>query len=216
MSAQMDITPEISPKRRQVLDAAGRLFLSEGFAAVSMDTVAREAGVSKATLYAYFSGKDALFGAVVSERCASMVGHSRIVSDHDAPLAECLRRQIDFWLRFLISPQALGTYRTVLAEGTRFPDLARAFFRSGPALGLSLIAQWIAEEQRRGRLRQNFDPAKVAPQFIALLRGDLYIKVALGLVPAPSEEAIAAEVDGATDLLLRAFAAPSAWTPDAP
>lgn len=216
MKSQLDPTSEISPKARQVLNAAGRLFLSEGFAGVSMDAVAREAGVSKATLYAYFSGKDALFGAVVAERCVAMVAQSRIVSDHDAPLDECLRRQIDFWLRFLISPGALGTYRTVLAEGGRFPDLAPAFFKAGPAVGLAWIGQWIAEEQRRGRLRQDFDPAVAAPQFMALLRGDLYIKVALGLMPAPSEEAIQAEVNAAADTLLRAFAAPGAWAPAAP
>lgn len=211
MSAQLDTAPPISSdmsaKQRQVLNAAGRLFLREGFAAVSMDAVAREAGVSKATLYAYFSGKDALFGAVVAERCVAMVEQSRIVNDHAASLDECLRRQVDFWLRFLISPSALGTYRTVLAEGARFPDLARSFFEAGPAAGLRWIGQWIAEEQRRGRLRPDFEPARAAPQFMALLRGDLYIKVALGLIPAPSEEAITAEVDAATDTLLRAFAA---------
>ncbi|WP_421991062.1 TetR/AcrR family transcriptional regulator [Roseococcus sp.] len=203
----MDNVDEISPKRRQVLDAAGRLFTSEGFAAVSMDAVAREAGVSKATLYAYFTGKHALFGAVVAERCVAMVEASRIVNDHDAPLRECMRRQVDFWLRFLISPAAIGTYRTVLAEGGRFPDLAHAFYEAGPAAGLRWIGLWIAEEQRRGRLRAEIDPRRAAPQFTALLRGDLYIQVALGLIPVPSEEAIVAEVDAATDTLLRAYAA---------
>jgi TetR/AcrR family transcriptional repressor of mexJK operon len=208
MSDQLVIPAEISPKHRQILNAAGRLFLGQGFAAVSMDSVAREAGVSKATLYAYFSGKDALFAAIVAGRCASMVEQSRLVGGHEAPIAEGLRRQIDFWLRFLISPGALGTYRTVLAEGARFPELGRAFFEAGPAVGLAWIGQWIAEEQRRGRLRPDFDARRAAGQFMALLRGDLYIQVALGLMPAPSEEVIAAEVDAATDTLLRAFAAP--------
>ncbi|MDB5414177.1 MAG: transcriptional regulator [Rubritepida sp.] len=206
MSAQADIIATESPKRRQILDAAGQLFLKDGYAAVSMDALARLAGVSKATLYAYFPGKDALFGAMVAERCAGMLAQDRLISDHDAPLAEAMRRLIDFWLRFLISPDVVSTYRTVLAEGARFPDLARAFFEAGPVMGLGWVGEWIAEEQRRGRLRPDFDPRVAAPQFIALLRGELYIKIALGLVAEPSEEAVAAEVDAATDTLLRAFA----------
>jgi TetR/AcrR family transcriptional repressor of mexJK operon len=212
MSAQLDIAAD-SPKRRQVLDAAGQLFLAEGYAAVSMEAIARVAGVSKATLYAYFPGKDALFGAMVAERCAGMLAQDRFVSDHDAPLAEALRRLVDFWLRFLINRDVVRTYRTVLAEGARFPDLARAFFEAGPVIGLAWVGEWMAEEQRRGRLRPDFAPRVAAAQFIALLRGELYIKIALGLLTDPPEEAIAAEVDAATDLLLRAFAAPEAWSP---
>lgn len=212
MSAQLDIAAD-SPKRRQVLDAAGQLFLAEGYAAVSMEAIARVAGVSKATLYAYFPGKDALFGAMVAERCAGMLAQDRFVSDHDAPLAEALRRLVDFWLRFLINRDVVRTYRTVLAEGARFPDLARAFFEAGPVIGLAWVGEWMAEEQRRGRLRPDFAPRVAAAQFIALLRGELYIKIVLGLLTDPPEEAIAAEVDAATDLLLRAFAAPEAWSP---
>jgi len=205
MSAQLDIAAD-TPKRRQILVAAGRLFLAEGYAAVSMDALARAAGVSKATLYAYFPGKDALFGAMVAERCAGMLAQNRFVSDHDAPLPEALRRLIDFWLRFLINPEVVATYRTVLAEGARFPDLARAFFEAGPKIGLAWIGEWIAEEQRRGRLRADLDARTTGAQIVALLRSELYIKIALGLVKVPSEEAITAEVDAATDLLLRALA----------
>jgi TetR/AcrR family transcriptional repressor of mexJK operon len=208
MSAQLDIPADGSPKRRQILDAAGPLFLKEGYAAVSMDAIARAAGVSKATVYVYFPGKDALFGAIVAERCASMLAQDSFIGDHDKPLPEAMRRLMDFWLRFLIRPEVVATYRTVLAEGARFPDLARAFFEAGPRMGLGWVAQWITEEQRRGRLRQDFSPRAAAAQWMAMLRGDLYIKVALGLLAEPSEEAIAAEVDMATDTLLRAFSAP--------
>src|SRR5215470_3363319 len=53
-------------KAESVLAAAKRAFLAHGFGAVSMDTIAREAAVSKATVYAHFTGKEELFGAVVA------------------------------------------------------------------------------------------------------------------------------------------------------
>ena len=53
-------------KAEAVLAAAERAFLAAGFGAVTMDAIAREAGVSKATVYAHYSSKEALFGAVVA------------------------------------------------------------------------------------------------------------------------------------------------------
>ena len=60
-----DCAADGSPKRRQIVDAAQALFLAHGYGAVSMDAVARTAGVSKATLYAYFDSKDQLFATIV-------------------------------------------------------------------------------------------------------------------------------------------------------
>src|ERR1700735_4974236 len=60
-------------KAESILAAPQRTFLASGFGAASMDAIAREAGASKATLYAYFASKEELFGAVVareSERYA--------------------------------------------------------------------------------------------------------------------------------------------------
>src|ERR1700760_4464083 len=53
-------------KAESILAAAKRMFLEGGFGAVSMDQIAREAGVSKATVYAHFAGKEELFGAVIA------------------------------------------------------------------------------------------------------------------------------------------------------
>src|SRR5271165_4750911 len=61
-------TPAAS-KAESILAAAKRSFLAAGFGAVSMDAIAREAGVSKATVYAHFAGKEELFGAVIAREC---------------------------------------------------------------------------------------------------------------------------------------------------
>src|SRR5271163_2591236 len=53
-------------KAEAILAAAERAFLASGFGAVTMDAIARGAGVSKATVYAHFTGKEELFGAIVA------------------------------------------------------------------------------------------------------------------------------------------------------
>ena len=55
-------------KRQQILDGAGRVFSTLGFDAASMSDVAREAEVSKATLYVYFENKEQLFTRICAER----------------------------------------------------------------------------------------------------------------------------------------------------
>jgi len=54
--------------RTQTLDAAERLFFTDGIAVTGVDAVAREAGVSVVTLYKHFGSKDGLIGAVLSRR----------------------------------------------------------------------------------------------------------------------------------------------------
>ena len=60
---------QTNSKAESILAAAKRSFLAAGFGAVSMDTIAREAAVSKATVYAHFAGKEELFGAVIDREC---------------------------------------------------------------------------------------------------------------------------------------------------
>src|SRR3981081_2343135 len=62
-----DMRQEAVGKAAIILRAARGAFLANGFGAVSMDAIAREAGVSKATIYAHFGSKEELFGAVVAD-----------------------------------------------------------------------------------------------------------------------------------------------------
>ncbi len=196
-----------SRKGEAVLEAAGKLFLEQGYAAVSMDAVAREAGVSKATLYAHFASKEALFGAVVSKRCSVMAETLELARVHDAPLEMALRRVGRHILGFLLSPPVLTMLRIAVAESQRFPDLARAYYAAGPLAGHERLAAWMAEEQRRGRLRADADPRQAAEHLIAMLRGTVLLRGALGIPPAPTEAELDRTAAAAADVIRRAYGA---------
>ena len=193
------------PKPRAILDAAAELFLAHGFAAVSMDAVARQASVSKATLYAHFPGKDALFAAMVAERCDRMSAEASALAGHGDGTEAALRRLCRTVLGFLVAPSTMAIYRTVQAEAVRAPGLAEAFYAAGPGAGLARLARWIAEEQRLGRLRADADPAEAAGHLGALLRGDLWLRAGLGVGLAPDAGAVARAADEAADVFLRAY-----------
>ena len=59
--------PEERAKRRQIIEGARAVFLASGFDAASMGEIARQAGVSKGTLYVYFDSKERLFEAIVED-----------------------------------------------------------------------------------------------------------------------------------------------------
>ncbi|MFO1024383.1 MAG: TetR/AcrR family transcriptional regulator [Acetobacteraceae bacterium] len=200
-----DTVEPASPKRRAILGAAARLFMAEGYGAVSMDAVARAAGVSKATLYAHFGAKDRLFAAIITEACETMrsvdVGDDR----SDLPLREALTRVGRQWLRFLLNDQAMSVRRTVVAEGHKFPELAHAFYDSGPRVTRAWLADWVAREVARGRLACP-EPERAAGQFIALLTSDLVLPATLGIGPRADDAAIEQSVQAAVDTFCRAFA----------
>jgi AcrR family transcriptional regulator len=60
--------PPIDGPRKRIVGGARKHFLAHGFRAVTMDDLAAELGMSKKTLYAHFSGKDALLEAVVADK----------------------------------------------------------------------------------------------------------------------------------------------------
>src|SRR6266478_3022363 len=119
-------------KAESILAAAKRSFLAAGFGAVSMDAIAREAGVSKATVYAHFAGKEELFGAVVGRECeryfAQFSARELDPGDVRASLTVLGCRFLDL----VLSPDAIALHRIIVGEVTRFPALGEVFWRAGP------------------------------------------------------------------------------------
>lgn len=72
--------------RREILEAAGRVFARKGFAAATMDEIAQEAEFSKAALYFYFKNKEELFLSLIHEKFNSL-GEKlrRVTSSEDSP-----------------------------------------------------------------------------------------------------------------------------------
>lgn len=81
-------SPALSRKATQVLEAAKNVFLRDGYSGASMDTVSREAAVSKATLYAHFSSKDKLFAAVIASECERHVRMLEQVEAEKLPIRD--------------------------------------------------------------------------------------------------------------------------------
>jgi len=167
-------------KLELILPAAGRLFRTHGYGATTMDAVAREADVSKATLYVYFSGKRELFAAVIE---AEGDRNSRALIAGEAGQEDMRQKLLRFGraiLALLLAPETVGAYRMVTAEARQFPDIANVFYERGPARLLARLEEFFANAMRSGKLR-SAHPRRAAEQFIGLIRGDLQLRAMLAL-----------------------------------
>ncbi|HUA77364.1 MAG TPA: TetR/AcrR family transcriptional regulator [Acetobacteraceae bacterium] len=194
-----------TPKQRDIAEAATRLFMAQGYAAVSMDAIARAAGVSKATLYAYFASKDRLFASLIGTACTRTGTTSLEFSEGEVDLRGALTQLGDRMLRFMLEPQSLAIYRVVMAEAARFPELGRAFYDRGAGASRRRLAAWLEQQMQAGRLLAR-DPGLAAEQFVGLLRTHLHMRALLGIDPPPSDAEIETTVAAAVETFLRAYA----------
>lgn len=205
MASVMAPSPEAGSKPAQILEAAGRLFLENGYGAVSMDTVAKTANVSKATLYAHFRSKDELFACMVACECRNQMGNLSCDEVNRLEVADALRMIGRRFMQLLLSDKALAAYRVVVAEAHRFPELARAFYESGPARSHEQMTAYLREVDRRGLLRIP-DPDLAAEQFFGLLKAHLHTRFILGIEDQLPESDLHRFINSAVDLFVKGYA----------
>jgi AcrR family transcriptional regulator len=192
-------------KAESILAAAKRMFLESGFGAVSMDALARAAGVSKATVYAHFASKEELFGAVIGRECeryfAEFSAGELDPAKPRASLTTLGRRFVDL----LLSPDGIALHRLIVGEVSRFPVLGEVFWRAGPERTLAQIEAFLKAAVAVGAL-DIADPRLAAEQFTGLVRGETQLRHLVRLEYGADQPRIAAVVDAAVDTFLRAFA----------
>jgi AcrR family transcriptional regulator len=194
-----------SAKRRQIMDGARQVFLSAGFDGASMNDVARAAGVSKGTLYAYFNSKDELFEAIIrGEFAQSAERLCRFCREGDA--RDMLR---DFGVRLISrmsEPQTRALARIVIAVAEKFPNIGRAFYEAGPLYGATRLAAELEYLEKSGALKVA-DPERAAWQFVDLCQSYVYKRLLFGVVDSISREDIEASVEAGVDVFLKAYGA---------
>ncbi|WP_348628699.1 TetR/AcrR family transcriptional regulator [Methylovirgula sp. 4M-Z18] len=199
-----DAAPKIGRKWAQVESVARRLFLEHGFMNTSMDAVARDAMVSKATLYAYFPSKEALFAHLIAQECNEKQERLQILDLNTHDLETALRSFAHDYVRIFLDDDKMAFFRVVSAENARFPALCHLFFEAGPGNNIRRIATFLDDAKARGLLE--FENSCIAAtQFVSLVRGELPLCTALG-IHRPTEDEIAEVIDSGLAVFLRAYA----------
>ena len=162
----------LDARRRQILDAARRCFVRNGFHATSMQDVLGEANLSAGAVYRYFSSKDEIIAAIAGEAVAEVAGALDTAFDADdpPPLDEVLGAAF-LAIRRVDAEQGMAKLALqVWGEAVRSPALAETL-RAVIARVQGSLARLVGIYQDRGLMAADAPPEQVARVLIGLLPG---------------------------------------------
>ncbi len=196
--------PKDLGKRAAILEAAKRLFPMEGFAGVSMDQIAAEAGVSKLTVYSHFGDKEALFFAAVEAKCDEMLPHDLFSQELRGPLRAQLEAIAAAYVGLVCSAEAISTHRMMITPGGADDSLRKLFWEAGPQRTHDVFGSFLALRVEAGELEIP-DVQCATEQFFSLLRGEIHSRMLCGLCANPAHTAVSNHIQASVDMFLRAY-----------
>jgi TetR/AcrR family transcriptional regulator, repressor for uid operon len=157
-------------KRREILEAAERCFVRDGFRGASISDICGEAGISPGHLYHYFASKEAIIRAMTdagleyaTSRLSTMMQGSNAIS---ALLSEFERSKSAHGHR----PASQAFIFDMLAEAVRNPAIADIVSEHSRALR-SLLSAFLRDAQDRGQIDGALDPDLAAAILMSVIDG---------------------------------------------
>ena len=171
--------PKSEEKRCQIMQAASALFLECGFASTSMDLVASRAGVSKQTVYSHFNNKDALYVAVIEDKCSQYCFDEEILNMDASHFEKSLNKLGHQFIKLLSDPEVIATYKALIGGVNTNQHISELFYDTGSRRGRKILSDFLKAQHTYPVSTQYAE--KVSTLFFSALKGEFHIKNLLGL-----------------------------------
>jgi AcrR family transcriptional regulator len=174
LTAEARWTRRKQDRPAEILEAALKVFAQKGFAAARMDDIAKEAGVTKGTIYLYFENKEAVFKSLVRESVGATIATVTAAAQTPEGSARLLLRMVLTRVaQLLVEGERVVLPKIVIGESSNFPWLAE-FYRfeiieKGLQLIMSLIERGIAQGEFRPLPPQHVARLCVAPVLLGAI-----------------------------------------------
>ena len=204
-------TPRAQAKREQILAAARELFLERGFSGTSTNAIASTAGVSKETLYRYFSNKEALLSECLRGLILDLLREDLLMARGSRPidsrdeLRAALLQLADGLVETATRPDYLGLVRVIFNETPRLPQLGEIFRSAVPANTVRRVADLLKRAQE-GKVAHVADTEAAARMFAGPFL--TYLMDGLLAGEAPPQRPTTERVEAIVDLYLQAVTKP--------
>lgn len=197
--------PKDLEKRAAILQAAKRLFTTQGFDGTSMDAIANAAGVSKLTVYSHFQDKERLFVAAVECVCQEQMPAEIFMADLKGPIRRQLLTIARAFFALVTSDEAVAVHRTIVANAQQSPKLGQLFWEAGPKRTQAAFEMFLRAEVDGGKLDIP-DTHRATTQFFCLLKGECHARMEFGCGEPLTAREIDEHINATVDLFLRAYA----------
>ena len=197
--------PQVRPddETRQIIyEAARHAFADGGYAATSMEAVARRAGVSTRTLYRLIPNKASLFDGMVTDRLDRTLASVDLNAIDHAEIEEALYAALMACAELTLDEEVIALQRMVLQEAGKFSDIAGMFYRNGIQRITAALADWLRVQQKRGLIDLD-DIDEAAGMLLGMVASAPRRAAMFGGVPLPPRSQIEARVRRCAALFLR-------------
>ena len=191
--------------RGVILETARHAFASGGYAATSMESVARSAGISTKTLYRLMPNKASLFEAMITDRIDRFASVVRLAASDDKSLESALTEALIVCGELILDGEVVALQRMVLGESDKFPEIAETFYRRAIRRTEATLASWLTSKQEQG-LIDIADAGASAGMLLGMLSFQPQRAMLFGHAPAPSHEELAQRAQAAASLFLKGCA----------
>lgn len=171
--------PKSNEKKQQILKAASCLFLRQGFIATSMDNVAKEANVSKQTVYSHFKNKDTLFTATIIMKCSEYRLDEEHIMNCQNGINGVLLLIGEQFVSLLHDSEVISMYRVVMGEVSANIHVAELFFEAGPRQAMQILVNYLSKQQELPINEEHLQYLSMI--FFNMLKGDYHMPSLMGL-----------------------------------
>ena len=185
MAARADRQAE---RRRQILDAAVKVFARSGFHGARVGDIAEEAGVAYGLVYHYFKSKEDLLETIFRDTWTQMLARVREVEGSGVDASEQVRQVTALLLRTWRRDPDL--VRVLVREVTRSPHVQQEIEEITHAM--AALERIIGRGQETGEFRSQIDPRLGAVVFYGAL-DEILTGWVLGQLPDTDEDIAQAE-----------------------
>ncbi len=181
----MTMNGKSQQRKEEIISAGAVVFDAQGYAEATMEDVARQAGISKGSIYNYFRNKKDLFRQVFADVFAADEEVFSRISDSGAPTLEKISGLVEAWYQRLDEYVRIGRllleFWATAAREERAGE-ASNWLSSMYSQRREMLSQVLAEGIRRGEFDRQFDPSAAAALIISLLRG-ITVQAIIGAEP---------------------------------
>jgi AcrR family transcriptional regulator len=194
-------------KEQEVLDVATEYFLQHGYRGASINAMARSSGISKESIYRYFSSKQQLFEAVIGRE---LIEYRRSLHRLDATLRSMdLRAALitvaETILGVITTDRTLALRRLIFDEATRSPEVGQHYYNIGPGQAYAVLENVLETHSHRS----DFDIPTLARHFTGLLSWRITLERQCAVRAQPTAAEIAELASSIVDDFMKAFLRPT-------